>query len=39
MPGRTHLLRIHGQFCVGLLPYMGNELSGSERDLLSQRHE
>jgi len=31
-----HILRLHGQFCVGLLPYMDNELSGSECDLLSQ---
>jgi len=35
----THLLRLHGQFCVVSLPYMDNERSGSERDLLSQRLE
>jgi len=35
----SHILRLHGQFCVGSLPYMDNELSGSERDLLSQRPE
>ena len=34
-----HLLRLHGQFFVVSLPYMDNERSGSERDLLSQRPE
>jgi len=32
-------LRLHGQFCVVLLPYMDNKWSSSERDLLSQRPE
>jgi len=35
----TQLLRLHGQFCVVLLPYMDNEWSVSERDLLSQHPE
>jgi len=35
----VHLLRLHGQFCVISLPYMDNEWSGPERDLLSQRFE
>ena len=30
------ILRLHGQFCVVSLPYMDNEWSVSERDLLSQ---
>ena len=34
-----HLLRLHGQFFVVSLPFMDNERSGSERDLLSQRPE
>ena len=33
------LLRLHGQFCVVSLPYMDNEWSVSERNLLSQRPE
>ena len=33
------VLRLHGQLCVVSLPYMDNKWSGSERDLLSQRHE
>jgi len=36
---RTHLLRLHGQFCVVSLPYMDNEWSGSESDLLSRQPE
>ena len=36
---RSLLLRLHGQFCVVSLPYMDNEWSVSERDLLSQRPE
>ena len=36
---KCHLLRLHGQFFVVSLPYMDNERSGSERDLLSQRPE
>ena len=35
MPRSLQILRLHGQFCVVLLPYMDNEWSGSERDLLS----
>ena len=35
----THILRLHGQFCVVSLPYMDNEWSVSERDLLSQHPE
>jgi len=31
-----HILRLHGQFCVVSIPYMDNEWSGSESDLLSQ---
>jgi len=34
-----HLLRLHGQFFVVSIPYMDNERSGSERELLSQRPE
>ena len=30
----SHLLHLHGQFCVVSLPYRDNEWSGSERDLL-----
>jgi len=37
LAGEPLLLRLHGQFCVVSLPYMDNEWSGSERDLLSQR--
>jgi len=33
------ILRLHGQFYIGSLPYMANELSSSERDLLSQHPE
>ena len=36
---RSYLLRLHGQFCVVSLPYMDNEWSVSERNLLSQRPE
>ena len=35
----AQLLCLHGQFCVVSLPYMDNEWSGSERDLLSQHPE
>ena len=35
----TQILRLHGQFFVVSLPYMYNERSGSERDLLIQRPE
>jgi len=33
------VLRLHDQFFVVSLPYMDNEWSGSERDLLSQHPE
>ena len=36
---RKQILCLHGQFRIVLLPYMDNEWSGSERDLLSQRPE
>ena len=38
-PSQTQLLRLHGQFFVVSLPYMDNERSGSERDLLSKHPE